>query len=85
MITRVYMKILGTVETTEHVNLCFKEPFILLFSSYDIVLQLVEYDNLTATSLARYCYDIFLGTLHANLELIGIALPLPPPDNGVRN
>ena len=43
MITRVYMKILGTVETTKHVNSCFKEPFILLFSSYDIVLQLVEW------------------------------------------
>ena len=48
------MKILGTVETTKHVNSCFKEPFILLFSSYDIVLQLVEYDNLTATSLAQH-------------------------------
>ena len=51
--TRVYMKILGTVETTKHVNSCFKEPFILLFSLYD-VLQLVEYDNLTATSLAQH-------------------------------
>ena len=32
-----------------------------------------------------FCYDIFLGTLYTNLEFIGIALPRPPPDSGVRN